>query len=93
MKIWVDDIRPAPDDYAWCKSVDRAKWMIEFCELNAKSTNPLIAESCTIELIDIDHDAGFFCRSWRRLHQASRLARRNRTQLPHQNPQYESCGC
>ena len=25
MKIWVDDVRPAPDGYVWCKSVDEAK--------------------------------------------------------------------
>ena len=25
MKIWVDDVRPAPDGYEWCKSVNDAK--------------------------------------------------------------------
>lgn len=25
MKIWVDDIRPAPKGYFWCKSVNEAK--------------------------------------------------------------------
>ena len=24
-KIWVDDVRPAPDGYEWCKSVNDAK--------------------------------------------------------------------
>ena len=25
MKLWVDDVRPAPDGYVWCKSVNEAK--------------------------------------------------------------------
>lgn len=25
MKIWLDDIRPAPKGYIWCKSVNNAK--------------------------------------------------------------------
>ena len=25
MKIWLDDIRPAPEGYVWCKSVNIAK--------------------------------------------------------------------
>lgn len=25
MKLWIDDIRPAPDGYEWCKSVNDAK--------------------------------------------------------------------
>ena len=32
MKIWVDDVRPAPEGYLWCKSVDEAKTMIEHLE-------------------------------------------------------------
>lgn len=24
MKLWIDDVRPAPDGYVWCKSVDEA---------------------------------------------------------------------
>lgn len=24
MKLWVDDVRPAPDGYKWCKSVNEA---------------------------------------------------------------------
>lgn len=45
MKLWVDDVRPAPDGYVWCKSVNEAKRFI------------IIGE---IELIDIDHDAGVY---------------------------------
>ena len=25
MKIWIDDVRPAPEGYVWCKSVNQAK--------------------------------------------------------------------
>jgi hypothetical protein len=28
MKIWLDDIRPAPEGHAWCKSVNEAKDVI-----------------------------------------------------------------
>lgn len=49
MKIWIDDTRPAPEGYYWCKSVNHAKRVI---------LDPHIQYSHTIELIDIDHDAG-----------------------------------
>lgn len=32
MKLWVDDVRPAPNGYVWCKSVDDAKKQIELSE-------------------------------------------------------------
>lgn len=52
MKLWIDDIRPAPGDcfheWAWCRSVNTAKRVIETTEKSG----------CRIELIDIDHDAG-----------------------------------
>lgn len=56
MKIWVDDVRPAPDGYdIWCKSVNRAKQTI----LRYSSmVNADGVEEDWIELIDIDHDAG-----------------------------------
>lgn len=44
MKIWVDDLRPAPDGYRWCKSVNEAKLYI--------------VAANSIEVIDMDHDAG-----------------------------------
>ena len=25
MKLWIDDVRPAPEGYEWCKTVDDAK--------------------------------------------------------------------
>lgn len=57
MKIWVDDIRPAPDGYMWCKSVNTAMariWYLEaLCVLY-----PNARMKYQIELIDMDHDAG-----------------------------------
>lgn len=32
MKLWIDDIRHAPKDYLWCKSVNEAKDCIEYFE-------------------------------------------------------------
>lgn len=45
MKIWIDDIRPAPYGYYWIQTVDAAIATIQeyFNE---------------IEIIDLDHDAG-----------------------------------
>ena len=48
MKIWVDDSRPAPEGYFWCKSVDEAIFRISHC----------MRFYIPIELIDLDHDAG-----------------------------------
>ena len=49
MKLWVDDVRPAPGDmlkdWLWCRSVNTAKKVIK-------------TYGNRIELIDIDHDAG-----------------------------------
>lgn len=32
MKLWIDDVRPAPEGYVWCKSVNEAKREIELAE-------------------------------------------------------------
>lgn len=55
MKLWVDDVRPAPEGYIWVKSVNEAKWRIESAE-GVAAIFP--TEKLPIELIDIDHDAG-----------------------------------
>ena len=53
MKIWVDDIRPAPEDFVWCKTTDQVKNNIELCSM----------AKIPIELIDLDHDAGDYNKS------------------------------
>ena len=55
MKIWVDDVRPAPKGYVWCKSVQEAKDTVLMLELYAT-----VNENYKVELIDLDHDAGEF---------------------------------
>lgn len=51
MKIWVDDIRPAPDDtYASVQSVDGC--IREICAYEDLGIQ--------IELLDLDHDAGIY---------------------------------
>ena len=53
MRIWVDDLRPAPEGYVWCKSVNEAKDTVLMLELYAT-----VNEDYKVELIDLDHDAG-----------------------------------
>lgn len=48
MKLWIDDVRPAPEGYRCIKSVREAINII--CCLDSAGVD--------IELIDIDHDAG-----------------------------------
>lgn len=50
MKIWVDDVRPAPDGYEWFKTTDDAIDRIKH----------LGRCGIEIELLDLDHDAGDF---------------------------------
>lgn len=63
MKLWIDDVRPAPDGYVPCKSVNETIETIEYLEnafLKRTFYNPNTGEEkkIKIELIDIDHDAG-----------------------------------
>ena len=53
MKLWVDDVRSAPEGHIWCKSVQEAKDTVLMLELYAT-----VNECYLVELIDIDHDAG-----------------------------------
>ena len=50
MKLWIDDVRPAPNGYVWVKNVNHARMRILAAEYDGE----------TIELIDTDHDAGEF---------------------------------
>lgn len=52
MKLWVDDVRPAPDGYVWLRTTEEARTCIRIYERTPELTQ--------IELIDIDHDAGDF---------------------------------
>lgn len=62
MKIWVDDVRPAPEGYVWCKSVNKAKsTIVKFENENTFGMSDdwiYKMEPIPLELIDIDHDAG-----------------------------------
>lgn len=49
MKIWLDDLRPAPGGYVWCRSVNEAIRFIKSTESE-------------IELIDCDHDLGDYAK-------------------------------
>ena len=54
MKLWLDDVRPAPGDYEYhAYSVDAAKMMIESAEELGE----------TIEVIDCDHDLGDYAKN------------------------------
>lgn len=52
MKLWIDDVRPAPEGYVWYRTVSETIGFIEEVEEYLGTE--------TIELIDIDHDAGDF---------------------------------
>ena len=64
MKLWIDDVRPAPEGYVWCHSVYRAMKEIQLFEnrkeemLDEWDFPPAEIWNMTIEVIDIDHDAG-----------------------------------
>lgn len=45
LKIWIDDLRPAPDGYIWCKSTNEALCLI-------------VDNINDIEVIHLDHDMG-----------------------------------
>ena len=51
MKIWVDDVRQAPDGYVWCKNVHETKIHI----MQHLAPNKKIVG---IQEINLDHDAG-----------------------------------
>lgn len=57
MKLWVDDVRPAPDGYRWYRTVNEAKESIKNYELMHKVSGG--KPYYNIELIDLDHDAGY----------------------------------
>ena len=76
MKLWIDDVKPAPDGYFWCKSVNHAVLTIQEAEhvaelhsrrlsLDNQERNLKIIQKVQhylIEIIDIDHDAGDYAK-------------------------------
>lgn len=50
IKLWIDDVRPAPEGCVWVRSVNEAINLIGDVEEHLGIA--------TINLIDIDHDAG-----------------------------------
>ena len=56
MKIWIDDVREAPADFIWIKSVNE---MIDFIDYLS-----IVDEyfDLPITLVDMDHDAGAFAK-------------------------------
>lgn len=59
MKVWLDDLRPAPDGYVWCKSVNEAKKVIIHEEVWHEMNDIGLPTKADIE-IDIDHDASIY---------------------------------
>lgn len=61
VKLWVDDIRPVPPGYIWCRSVNDARFYIQGVDhaRHEMESMQMPTDSCPdIELVDIDHDAG-----------------------------------
>ena len=55
MKLWIDDVRPAPEGYIWLKSTSETITFIVNHEEDLDG-------NLLIELIDLDHDAGvYYC--------------------------------
>ncbi len=54
MKLWIDDVRPAPEGYVWVKSVNEA---IDFIDVLGVSDEYF---DLPTTLVDMDHDAGDF---------------------------------
>lgn len=48
MKLWIDDIRIAPDDWLWCKTSEEAIAFLELWQL----------EGVDFESVAFDHDLG-----------------------------------
>ena len=63
MKLWIDDTRPAPIGYIWCKGVNEAIERIEDSEIRVgmlDHNDPLskkYIKELSIDAIDLYHDA------------------------------------
>ena len=56
MRLWIDDIRPAPEGYIWVKSVNEAEKIIYHNLCMVSNFQGTINNKITV--VDIDHDAG-----------------------------------
>lgn len=59
MKLWIDDVRPAPKGYLWVRSVDDA---IKAISIYSDKLDFDMNPTDEIELIDVDHDAGDYAK-------------------------------
>ena len=57
MKLWIDDERPAPEGYVWCRSVNQAIHAIYVAEMPFFNHDD-VADVDIISIIDCDHDLG-----------------------------------
>jgi hypothetical protein len=62
MKLWVDDVRPAPEGYFHAYSVEQAKTLIKMMEICDYNTILLHDDTYKLTLIDLDHDAGDYAK-------------------------------
>ena len=54
MKIWLDDLRPAPAGFVWCRSVNEAKRLIA----EQETSQPIECIDCDQDLGDYADDGG-----------------------------------
>lgn len=63
MKIWIDDVRPAPPGYHHCRSVNEAIELIQYTEaVLGFRLDVQVREYVKIALLDLDHDAGDYAK-------------------------------
>ena len=58
MKLWIDDLRDPYRGYYHIHSVNEARYFIMMVEMAQRTLLGVPREFYTIEVIDIDHDAG-----------------------------------
>ena len=51
MKIWLDDLRPAPKEYIWCRSVNEAIRFIKSTDCTHKDEKEISFEKASDRLI------------------------------------------
>ena len=103
MRIWVDDVRPAPEGDVWCKSVnDTIAYIVgaenrlkNYIESDMDTNNPKVRRARinlrTIQLIDIDHDAGDYANDGGDYIKLLDWLEKTGEELPYPYPHYEPC--